>query len=496
MEVKKSIVLVTIDCLRADHVGFMGYPRPTTPFLDSLASESMVFSKAIVAGAPTYYSFPAILASRYPLALGRDVLGLAPGETTLASTLKEAGYATAAFSAGNPYLSPRFGYDQGFDVFRDYLHDEPSPSAERQERTVQQPGWSSRFNRKLQQWRPAMGPLRPVYDELYFRYCQRATPVPSTLDELRRFPAADELVDHASEWLTSLGERPFLLWLHFMDPHSPYYPKPEALALMHREPVSPYAARYQNSSWNRSDIGASRLMRYRDEVVALYDAGIRWVDVQLARLRDNLHASNGWDNCVFAVTADHGEEFLDHGGRYHPPSRLSEELIHVPLLIRAPGTEGRVNTPFSMVNLAPTLLEAAGVAIPSEFQGSSHWRASQNVDSFDDIVVSESVAECTNPFRSRDRMGARFLSLRESRFKLTLQFDPPAEHLFDLESDPGEQAPLAAGAQKGVRKRLLERAKEHLQASRAARNSQLRLRARLRDLQLEWSRSFPRRSEI
>src|SRR5579864_5355176 len=114
MEKQKSIVLVTVDCLRADHVGFMGYGRPVTPFLDALAGESFVFPTAIVAGAPTFYSFPAILASRYPLALGRDVLGVAPGETTLASSLKEAGYATAAFSAGNPYISPRFGYDQGF----------------------------------------------------------------------------------------------------------------------------------------------------------------------------------------------------------------------------------------------------------------------------------------------------------------------------------------------------------------------------------------------
>ena len=105
-------MLVTVDCLRADHCGLYGYSRPTTPFLDALASESFVVPAAIVAGAPTYYSFPAILASRMPLALGRDVIGLAPGESTLATVLRESGYATGAFSAGNPYISPRFGYDQ------------------------------------------------------------------------------------------------------------------------------------------------------------------------------------------------------------------------------------------------------------------------------------------------------------------------------------------------------------------------------------------------
>ena len=118
MGTPRSLVLITVDCLRADHVGFLGYNRPTTPFLDALATESLVFSNAIVAGAPTYYSFPAIMASRYPLALGRDVVGLAPDEPTLASALNQAGYATAAFLAGNPYLSRRFGYHAGFDTFR------------------------------------------------------------------------------------------------------------------------------------------------------------------------------------------------------------------------------------------------------------------------------------------------------------------------------------------------------------------------------------------
>ena len=75
-----------------------------------------------MAGVPTYFSFPAILASRYPLALGRDILGIAPNEQTISSALKDAGYRTAAFVAGNPYLSSRFGYNQGFETFHDFLN--------------------------------------------------------------------------------------------------------------------------------------------------------------------------------------------------------------------------------------------------------------------------------------------------------------------------------------------------------------------------------------
>jgi len=500
---QKSIVLVTVDCLRADHVGFMGYERPTTPFLDSLAGESLVVPSAIVAGAPTYYSFPAILASRYPLALGRDVLGLGPDEPTLASTLKQAGYATASFGAANPYISARFGYEHGFDTFRDFLEDEPAPLPEEKANAASGGGWSSRLNRGLQKIRPAFGPLGNVYDELYFEYCQRVTPVADSLDALRRFPAADVIVDHACTWLASVGDAPFFLWLHLMDPHSPYYPKEAALKLMGQTPVTPYRARYLNSFWNRSDLGPRRFARHRDEVVALYDAGVRWVDVQMARLVEALDASSRWDNCIFAFTADHGEEFLDHGGRYHPPSRLMEELIHVPLLLRVPGGAKKdvAKSPFSMVHLAPTLLDAAQLPAPTGFEGRSHWEQLRQAASFDGVAISESVAGCTNPFRPEHRMGPRVLSVRESRFKLVLQFDAVAENLmvetlYDLDADPGERAPLPPAAQKPVRRRLLEIAREHLRRSREQRDSRTRLQARLRELRLEWKKPADQASPV
>jgi len=498
MQKQKSIVLVTVDCLRADHVGFMGYELPTTPFLDSLAAESFVIPAAIVAGAPTYYSFPALLASRYPLALGRDVLGLGPDEPTLASVLKTAGYATASFGAANPYISSRFGYEHGFDTFRDFLEDEAAPLTDEKANAANNMGWASRLNRKLQKIRPALGPLGMAYDELYFEYCQRVTPVADSLDALRRFPAADVIVDHALTWLASIGDAPFFLWLHLMDPHAPYYPKDAALTLVRESPVTPYRARYLNSWWNRSDLGPRRFARHRDEVVALYDAGIRWVDAQMARLTETLRVSQRWEDCIFAFTADHGEEFLDHGGRYHPPSRLMEELIHVPLLLRVPGSEKRgvANSPFSMLHLAPTLLDAAQVPVPADFQGRSYWEQLQQGESFDGVAISECVAGCTNPFRRENRIGPRVLSVRESHYKLVLHFDPSAENLYDLEADPRELAPLASAIQKPVRRRLLQIAREHLRQSSEQRDSRTRLQVRLRELRLEWKKPAVKASPV
>ena len=158
MRSPRSLVLITVDCFRADHAGFLGYSHPTTPFLDSLAEGSVVFSNAIVAGAPTYFSFPAVMASRYPLGLGRDVVGLAPGEPTIAGTMHEAGHATAAFLAANPYLSPRFGYDAGFNVFKDFLDTGTDPLSGESDRDNNAKG-PSRWNQRLAKASHALGPV-------------------------------------------------------------------------------------------------------------------------------------------------------------------------------------------------------------------------------------------------------------------------------------------------------------------------------------------------
>jgi arylsulfatase A-like enzyme len=485
---KRSLVLVTVDCLRADHCGFYGYSRPTTPFLDALASESFVVPAAIVAGAPTYYSFPAILASRMPLALGRDVVGLAPGERTLATVLRESGHATGAFSAGNPYISPRFGYDHGFEVFRDFLDFEVQPTQE----TVSSetpPGDSAggQLNRSIKSFAGALG-LSRLYNELYFQYCMKIAPAAESVDALRKFPSADILVDQAQSWLASVGQRPFFLWLHLMDPHSPYYPPNEAYRELAGRDIEPGRARYLNEYWNRSDLTPSGFRGKRDEVVELYDAGIRWVDRHIARLVDGLKRTHLWDDCVLALTADHGEEFLEHGGRYHAPVRLSEEIIRVPLLIRVPGERGwKVSaSPMSHVHLAPTLLESIGVPAPAAFRGRSLWRNLQQGVAWDDSAIIECAYGCTNPFRRENRSAPRLLGVRDARFKLVMRIEPGAtEEVYDLAADPGEMHPGVDGLEFETRKRLLLSACEHLERTIADRDGVMRLRARLRDLRCE-----------
>ena len=228
----------------------MGYARPTTPFLDSMAVDSIILENAIAAGVPTYYSFPAIMASRPPLVMGRHAVGLSPDEPTVASTLNQIGYATAAFIAGNPYLTKRFGYAEGFNVFCDFLDDHVVKNIEL--RGNNKNAIRSRANQWLRGISNSLG-LGPVYDELHFRYSQKvAARSPQSLDQMRRFPASDTVVLHACQWVQQCGSDPFFLWLHLMDPHGPYYPPQAALDLMGQQGVTPTRACYLNSCWNRA----------------------------------------------------------------------------------------------------------------------------------------------------------------------------------------------------------------------------------------------------
>jgi arylsulfatase A-like enzyme len=477
---KRSLVLVTVDCLRADHVGFLGYSRPVTPNLDALAENSVVFWDAIVAGTPTYFSFPAILASRYPLALGRDVLGIAPHEPTVASVLQEAGYATAAFLAGNPYLSRRFGYANGFDSFHDFLDSGIGGECMPPNHTT-----VSNLNRLIQASSRRNGLAANAYDELYFWYCQwRSTLEDISMETLRRYPPANVMVDQARSWLSSLGEQPFFLWVHLMDPHNPYYPPEESLASLRLPPITARRARFLNSFWNRWDIGPQRLQQYRAEILSLYDAGVYWVDKQLSRLVGALQHFQRWDETVFVVTADHGETFLEHGDRYHAPTSLLEHLIHVPLLLRVPGLSGRrlLQGPFSQIHLAPTMLDAVGVPWPDCFQGRSCWDQLLGGNLRGEPAITECIDGCCNPIRPDDRMRPRLMAVRDDEFKLVINFREKQDYLYDLKNDPGEYLPLPPGVQTPERIRLLQAAQRHFQTTSDSQKH-FRLRALLRELQ-------------
>jgi arylsulfatase A-like enzyme len=163
----------------------------------------------------------------------------------------------------------------------------------------------------------------------------------------------------------------------------------------------------------------------------------------------------------------------------------------VPLLVHAPQVnQGQVvDSVFSLLHLAPTLLDAMDLPIPGSFRGRSHWRQLPQARSGNEAAVVECVAGCTNPIPRENRLGRRLLGIREKRYKLVLDFASSAEQMFDLRDDPAELHPLGIDKEKPVRKRLLQVARRHLAESTQSLDPEQRLSAQLRDLQLELAHS-------
>jgi arylsulfatase A-like enzyme len=189
------------------------------------------------------------------------------------------------------------------------------------------------------------------------------------------------------------------------------------------------------------------------------------------------------------VTADHGEEFLEHGNRYHSPVGLPEHLIRVPLLIYGPSaSNGRTITGlFSMIHLAPTLLEAVGVESPSSFQGSTCWSQILSGELPENPAIVECVAGCNNPLSITDRLQPRLLAVRNRDYKLVIRFEDHSEDLYCLKDDPLEQHPLPVNVGTNERRHLWNLAGKHVRESRERRDPRLALRSKFREIRRQLS---------
>jgi arylsulfatase A-like enzyme len=497
-----SLLFITIDCLRADHVGFLGYRQAITPTMDCLAAESIVFANAVVAGSPTYYAFPALLAGRFPLAMGRDVLGLCPDETTLASHLREQGYRTGAIVAGNPYLSRWMGYDQGFDYFEDFLQGQP---AARKESSCSRPGpelpLRRRLNWLLQRLTRVSPVLAAIYQELYFSYSLWITGRRAGQDFfrlLRVYPPAEVVSDRAIAWLKSLP-KPFCLWLHYMDAHRPYCPPMKVLKALGREDLSPQKQFRLRHLWLRQDLPVKRLRKSRQDFLDLYDACISSLDSQVGRLLEALDTMGLLENTMIVLTSDHGEAFLERGERDHLPVLATQEILRVPLLIRLPKlrpTLSQVDRPFSLMDLLPTVLDMAGFKCPPSFTGRSRWPALQNGEAWKDPAITEMIySQKLNPLDRINSPGPRLLTATTDRYKLTINFAKGSEELVNLAQDPQELRSHPLSQNPRVSIKLLRALHQHLEQSLHNRYSRPELTLRLECLREITSKLSPHKNQ-
>jgi len=301
-----NVIWVTLDALRADHLSCYGYPRPTTPYLDSLAARGVRIDRALSQAPATKASVAAMFTSLHPTvhkalhhgAQGRvgDVL---PAEaTTLAERFAAAGYLTAGF-VSNPHLQETFGFHQGFEVY-EYL---------------------------------SVGPVAK----------------------------ADKVLNATARWLgrePRVSEENFFLYIHLMDTHFPYEP-PEAHRRLFVAPeLEGQQAVYRNGPMEEPPTDDE--LRY---LRGLYDGALHFADDQLRLFFDRAEAQGLLENTMIVIVADHGDEFFEHGGLGHGHT-LYSELIHVPAILVHPDrlpTGYVVRTPVSVVDIGVSLLSMAGI---------------------------------------------------------------------------------------------------------------------------------------
>ena len=330
-----DVVVITIDALRADHVGAYGYKRPTTPNIDAVARAGTRFERAYSQAPHTSFSIASMLTGKYFPTLAR----LAPGEThePIATMLRHDGWRTAAFFPPSVF----FVDAQKLKTYADNYFD---------------------------------------FEYVKFEYLE-----------------AQRRVDQIEAYFDTVKPPKAFVWVHFFEPHEPYEAHPEF------------------------PFGSADIDRYDSEVA--------YVDRAVGRLIDYLHRTR--PRAIVVIAADHGEEFDEHGGRYHG-STLYDEQLHIPLIIAVPGVPAHVvPRPVELIDVTPTVLNLLDIPVPARVRGTDlgPWLATPPADP--------------------ERLPPAFAEVEDKRMvvwrdeKLICDLNWGFCAYYDLSTDPGEHHNLA-----------------------------------------------------
>jgi arylsulfatase A-like enzyme len=340
---RPDVFIILVDTLRRDHLSYFGYPRPTSPNIDRLLSESVVFTAASTPSTWTIPSVASLFTGLYPTS--HQVTGatnrIAADAPLLAEHFRSYGYRTGAFVA-NQIVTRRNGYGQGFEAFFP-----PSP-----------PWWT--YHQLTAFERLASRVRKPASASQGWRINQ----------EFLR-------------WLKATPDQPHFAYLHYLDPHSPYEPPAEDLQAVApdapRGPADPPRIRaYVNQirdptcrDWECLESPPSLPPEELAGMIARYDAEIRYTDRMIGALLDKLGRTGALERCHILFLTDHGEEFADHHGWSHGNS-IYEEMIGCPMAYRPPGGRpggGTIARPTPELDLLLTLCRILGLDDPPLHQG-------------------------------------------------------------------------------------------------------------------------------
>jgi arylsulfatase A-like enzyme len=377
-----NVLLVLLDAARAGHFGAYGYGRPTTPEVDRIAAEGVVFENAYTPAVYTLGALSSLWTSQYPDRHHAEVSfadRLPPDRLTLAEALGARGLHTTAFVA-NPMAGRLFAFERGFSEFVEAFS---------------------------------------LYPDLGSRGASFARALP--------------------EWLSRRPrDRPFLLYLHLREPHFPYDPGPPFDTLF--GPDAPLTRDQRRDKAWYTDVNQGRRRPTPEELahlVRLYDGNLAYADRHVGEVRRLMEAAGAWEETVVMVLADHGEQLHEEGYIGHS-AQVREESVRVPLVVRFPAGRGprglRVRGLVDLLDVAPTALDLLGVRegpARAAFQGRS-------------LLPMVAGAPGKGAVLSRTVWDLPVYALRDEGFKLVHDTRTGASRLFDLAADPGERDDLAA----------------------------------------------------
>lgn len=435
---KRNVLIVTVDCLRADHLGCFGYKKDVSPNIDLLAQKGALFTQCYSNAPYTNASLSSFLTGTYPLYQGNVLI---KNRITIAEILRKEGWLTAAYHS-NPQLSRFSEYKKGFDIFEDlrYLASATTNLHKKKELTFQKlEAYARSIGKKFKRpYGVALDVLLRIKRSIPWR--RRRPQRPSS--------SAIELTRKATSWLDK-SSSPFFLWLHYMNVHHPYFPPRNFFERFSDRKYDVSEGLYFSSKALNGYYLSRNELNY---LLDLYDASINYVDYAVAELISKMKGDKMLEDTILILTADHGEEFYDHGhfGHYgHPerarPMKLYNEMLHVPLVILAPEIRGKITQPVSLIDIAPTILDLLNIPKIKEFQGKSlvhFFKSSKGEESHLPIIV-----EATEPgdpigyLKNPNRL--KLCSFITHKWKFIHHSSKQrVDELFNLKKDPNETTNL------------------------------------------------------
>jgi len=417
---RPNVILITMDTVRADHLSLYGYERETSPNLSRLSQEATVYSRAIAPADMTLPTHASIFTGLYPSRHGAHYsVPLHPGGDpldrrfhTLAEILAQKGYLTTGVVANCGWLGYPFGLEKGF-----LYYDQRAPVL-------------------------FLGGTKPFFVREGIRRLLTNFFSPEQFDLSYR--RADEIDAEVFDLLSKLQKenRPYLLFINYMDAHIPYLPPPPFDKLY----PGKINGNFTLARYNQIEMEVLRLehkikKEERDHLLSQYDGGIAYIDFHIGKLIERLKELGLYENCLIIITSDHGEAFGERNLFQHGVS-VYQDQIYVPLIIKYPNVRKNVavNETVSLCDLMPTILDILGYGVPGDIDGQSLLKP--------DRIKPREVMSESFPNGYLISWHPRFRRVERAIFSGQFKFISSTagkRELYDLSKDPNEKENLYNG---------------------------------------------------